>query len=221
MVLKRFLESDIAGKDPSYSEKFIRILVHIASLIPAGILLFDGISQNLTADPIQAIMQRTGQIAIIWLFLSLACTPINIIFGFRLPLKFKKTLGLYSFLYAAIHFLTFLGLDYRFNLSFILADINNKSYIFAGLAAFTILTTLAITSIRAIKRQLGKTWKRIHRFVYAAGILAVIHYLWVVKGDIRQPAFYTFILAMLLSLRLPFIRAFFSQMRNNKVKAKE
>ena len=110
MVLKEFFKAGSAVRNLSFSDNFLRVLVHAASLTPLGLLLLDWLARNLTADPIQAITQRTGQVAILWLFLSLSCTPLYILFEFRKPLKFKRLLGLYSFLYAALHFLTFLVL---------------------------------------------------------------------------------------------------------------
>lgn len=204
---------------PAY-ENWLRWLVHAAALSPLALLLFQWLGGTLAVDPIQDTMQRTGQSAIILLLISLACTPANIIFGFRLALKFRKPLGLYSFLYASLHFFTFLVLDYQLNLDFILADINQKSYILAGALAFFILAVLALTSLRSLKKRLGKAWKKLHRLVYLAGILAAGHYLWVVKADIRQPLIYLGILVILLMFRLPFVKNGLLRIQGGSQKAK-
>ena len=121
--------------------KFARyqLLVLIAGLIPLAWLLFDALTGNLTANPIQAVEQRTGRYALYLLIASLACTPIYIVSGWSVPLRWRRPLGLYAFMYALIHFLTFLGLDYGFDLGLIWADVAGKRYIFVGATAFIIL----------------------------------------------------------------------------------
>jgi sulfoxide reductase heme-binding subunit YedZ len=190
-----------------------QLFVHIASWIPLIILVSDWINGNLTVNPIQAVEQRTGQYAIVWLLLSLACTPFNTVFGFRPALKVRRALGLYAFFYASLHFLTFFGLDYGFNLSFVLADFGQKRFIIIGLSALLILVPLAITSTRGWMKRLGKKWHTLHRLAYPTGILVVIHYIWSVKADYRQPVLYGGILTLLLVLRLPLVRRWVSNHR--------
>jgi sulfoxide reductase heme-binding subunit YedZ len=170
---------------------------------------------NLTINPVQALTQRTGRYAIFFLILSLSCTPVNTVFGYRKVLKIRRTLGLYAFLYAALHFLLFVGIDYQFNLNLLSEVIFEKPYALVGLAAFTILLVLAVTSYKYWMKKLGKWWKNLHRFVYLAGVLVVIHYFWVAKGDllrlsgdIQKPLIYAVILVVLLGLRLPVVRRY-------------
>ena len=183
-----------------------RLFVHVAALIPLGVLTLDFMIGNLTVNPIQAASQRTGDIALVMLLISLTCTPAASILGFKEVLKYRRTLGLYAFFYAGLHFLIFAGLDYTFNLALIWAAIVEKRFILVGFAAGLILLTLAVTSFRWWMKRLGKNWKRLHRLVYLAGVLVILHYLWAVKADIRLPLLSGFILLLLLTLRIPLIK---------------
>jgi sulfoxide reductase heme-binding subunit YedZ len=188
--------------------KFTRfqIAVHVGALTPLGLLAWDSVAGNLTVNPIQDITFRTGKTALVLLVLTLACTPLNTLFGFKSALKVRRALGLYTFLYVSAHFLTFIGLDYGFDLELLREAIFEKRFALVGFAAFLILLPLALTSTNGWKRRLGKNWKRLHRFVYLAGVLAVTHYLWLVKSDIREPLLYGAIVVVLLIFRVPLIR---------------
>lgn len=190
-----------------------QLLVHIGALLPLAILIWDASNGNLSFNPIQDATLRTGKTALILLVLALAATPANSIFGFRQAIKVRRALGLYAFLYAAIHFFIFLGLDYGFDLRLIGLELAEKRYVLVGFATFLILLVLAITSTRGWQRRLGKTWKRLHKWVYLAGILTIIHYTWVVKSDIREPLIYGAIVLLLLVARIPSVRKSLSKMR--------
>jgi methionine sulfoxide reductase heme-binding subunit len=132
----------------------------------------------------------------------------------------RRPLGLYAFLYAAIHLFIFVGVDYGFNFDFLLADIAQKRFIFVGLAAFILLIPLAFTSYRYWQKRLGKNWKRLHRLVYVAALLVVIHVAWAVKGDlftlqgdIWKPLLAGIVLALLLISRIPGVRRRISGLR--------
>lgn len=185
---------------------FFQWVVHLGALTPLALLVIDGLRDNLTANPIQDITFRTGKAAIVLLVLSLAATPVNTVFGFRPALKVRRALGLYSFLYVSLHFLTFVGLDYLFDPELIYGAIFEKRYALVGFAAGLILLPIAITSTKGWQKRLGKKWTRLHRFVYLASLLAVVHYVWLVKSDIRQPLLFGAIVAILLLLRIPIIR---------------
>jgi len=198
----------------------IQMLVHLTAWALAAWLAWDFFSGNLTVNPIQAATQRLGKYALIFLTLSLANTPISSVLGFRQVLKASRTLGLYCFFFAAGHLFMLVGVDYHFNLGLLLADVATKKYIWVGATAFLILTALAITSTRGWMLRLGKNWKRLHRLVYAAGILVVLHYAWAKKGnlfslqgDILQPLIFGLIILVLLLLRLPAIRKWATGLR--------
>jgi sulfoxide reductase heme-binding subunit YedZ len=192
--------------------RWLRILVHAGALMPLAWIIWDATQGAFLIDPIREITTRTGKTALILLTLSLACTPLNTLLGWTRVLRVRRALGLYAFLYASLHFLTFSGLDYRFDLDLILQGILDQRYVLVGIAAGLILVPLAITSTKGWQKRLGKTWKRLHRIVYLAGILAVVHFLWLVK-DYREPLRYAVLLAALLLLRLPPVRRGVSRVR--------
>jgi sulfoxide reductase heme-binding subunit YedZ len=181
---------------------WFRILVHAGALTPLALLLYDVLADRFLIDLIAEATARTGQTALVLLVLSLSCTPIYILFGFRHALQVRRALGLYALLYAGVHFLVFVWLDYAWDWPLILGAIIDQRYVIVGFAALLILVALGITSTQGWKKRLGKAWRRLHRLVYLAGILAVLHFLWLVK-DIREPLIYAGTLVFLLGLRLP------------------
>ncbi|MEK7809293.1 MAG: protein-methionine-sulfoxide reductase heme-binding subunit MsrQ [Chloroflexota bacterium] len=187
-----------------------QILVHLASLSQFALLVFDFFTDNLTVNPIQYVTQKTGKAALTLLCLSLACTPA-VTLGFKSAAKVRRPLGVYACLYASFHFLTFVGLDYGFDLGLIYEAIFKKPYALVGFSAFLILLPMALTSTQGWMKRLGKKWKGLHRWVYLAGILVVIHYLWLVKSDIREPLIYGAIVVFLLLMRISRVRAWASR----------
>jgi methionine sulfoxide reductase heme-binding subunit len=129
--------------------------------------------------------------------------------------KLRRPLGLYAFLYAAIHMLIFVGLDYGFDAGLIWRELSEKRYIIAGSAALLLLAPLALTSTKGWQRRLGKRWKSLHRLVYLAAPLAVVHFIWLVKSDYREPLLWGLAVAVLLLLRLPVVRRLFERLRQN------
>ena len=187
----------------------LQIIVHIGGWSPLALLVFDFYRNNLTANPIQAIEQRTGIQALTFLLLSLACTPLASIAGWKHLIQRRKALGNYGFLYAAIHVLIFWGLDYGFDMNAILRDVGTKWYIIIGLTAFLMLIPLAFTSFKYWMKRMGKNWKRLHTLVYFISPLVAVHFLLSIKGDlfrlqgnIRQPVLYGSIALILLILRI-------------------
>jgi len=191
----------------------LQVIVHLAGWFPLAQITFDYFTRHLTANPIQAIEQRTGIQALTFLLFSLACTPLSSILGWRELTQRRKALGNYGFLYASLHLLTFLGLDYAFNLSAILRDVGTKWYIIIGLTAFLLLLPLAFTSFKYWMKRLGKNWKRLHKLVYVISPLVALHFLLSVKGDLTrlqgniwQPMLYGSIALILLILRISSIK---------------
>jgi sulfoxide reductase heme-binding subunit YedZ len=189
------------------------VIVHIAGWFPLAQIIFDYFTRHLSANPIQAIEQRTGIQALTFLLFSLACTPLSSILGWRELTQRRKALGNYGFLYASLHLLTFLGLDYAFNLGAILRDVGTKWYIIIGLTAFLLLLPLAFTSFKYWMKRLGKNWKRLHKLVYIISPLVALHFLLSVKGDLTrlqgniwQPVLYGSIALILLILRISSIK---------------
>jgi sulfoxide reductase heme-binding subunit YedZ len=194
--------------------QWLRITVHVGVLIPLAVLIWGYFNNQLTVNPIQAITLRTGKTALILLVLSLACTPANTLLGFRPALKVRRALGLYAFLYAALHFIVFVGLDYGFDPVLLKEAIFEKRYALVGFAAFLILLPLAITSTKGWMKRLGRIWKTLHRWVYLAALLVIVHFVWLVKADIREPLIYGAIVLLLLVMRIPPVRQALSSLRN-------
>jgi sulfoxide reductase heme-binding subunit YedZ len=186
----------------------LQIAAHIASLIPLTLLIWDFWQGNLGPDIIREATLRTGKAALILLVASLACTPIHLIFKYKPVLKLRRPLGLYSFLYASIHFAIFIGVDYFFDLALIKDALLEKRYALAGLAAGIILLALALTSTIGWQRRLKKNWKKLHRLVYVAGILAALHFIWLVKQGVVEPWIWATAIAFLLLLRYKPIKQF-------------
>ena len=184
----------------------LRVLIHILALLPLAVLVWDFTQGHLTVNPIQQIQLRTGKYALIFLVLTLSCTPINTLLGVKSVLRLRRTLGLYSFMYASLHLFNFIGLDYWFDFGLILSDISGKRFVIAGLAAFLILLLLAVTSVKFLMKRLGENWERLHWLVYVAAALAVTHFLWQVKADVREPLIYGILVALLLALRTPYVK---------------
>jgi sulfoxide reductase heme-binding subunit YedZ len=191
---------------------WLQILVHTGALLPLIRLLRDYTQGAFIVDPVKEITTTTGRIALILLLLSLACTPINTIFGFREALRVRRALGLYAFMYAALHFVTFVGLDYGFDLELLGPAIFDQRFVIVGFAAFLLLLALALTSTKGSQRRLRRNWKRLHKLIYLAGALVVVHFLWAVK-DAREPLRYGVVLIALLALRLPRVRRAISSIR--------
>jgi sulfoxide reductase heme-binding subunit YedZ len=180
--------------------------VHIVSFIPLIVLVFDGLTANLTVNPIQELSQRTGRIAIIWLMVSLSCTPLNIVLGFKPAIQVRRALGLYAAFYAGLHFLIFLILDYNLNINLIGKAVIEKPFIVLGSISILILSALTITSTKKWMARLGKKWTQLHRLVYLVGILIMIHYIWALKAINLLPIILSLLLAIFLLVRIPVIR---------------
>lgn len=191
----------------------LQIIIHLyawSALVWIIVELFTG---TFSINPIQELEQRTGRHAITLLVLSLACTPLNVIIKFPELLKRRRTLGLYALMYATVHVLIFINLDYGLAWSLIARTVFDKPYIIVGAISFLLLIPLGVTSFDIWKVRLGKNWKRLHRVVYIIAPLAVLHYIWSKKGDILtlsgdivRPAIYGLILAIFLAIRIPAIK---------------
>ena len=199
----------------------LQIAIHIYAWSALVVLIFDFFTHNLTANPIQAMEQRTGRHAITLLVLSLACTPLNNLFGWRELLKRRRALGLYAFMYASIHLLIFADLDYGFAWSLLLQTIAEKPYIIYGLCTFLLFVPLAATSFDIWKKRLGKNWKRLHQLVYFIAPLAAYHFilskkgdLFRLQGDLIRPLIYALIILILLTFRIPPVRRALASFRD-------
>lgn len=181
---------------------WIKPALFIACLIPFAQLAYGFYTDDLTANPIEYITRFTGSWALIILITSLAVTPLRKIFGWNALIKFRRMLGLFAFFYAVLHFLTYMVLDHFFDFQAIVKDIFKRPYVTAGFTSLVLMIPLALTSTAAMIRRLGKRWQQLHRLVYIAAAAGVLHFYWLVKSDIRRPAQYGAVLALLLGVRL-------------------
>ena len=177
-----------------------------AALAPFTALVFSGFTGRLGANPVEAITHTTGEWTLRLLLATLAITPLRHLTGWVWLTRLRRMIGLFAFFYLALHFTTYAVLDASLDLAYVVEDVADRLYITVGFAAFVMLVPLAATSTNAMVRRLGPLrWRRLHRLVYAAGICGVLHYLWLVKADLREPLVYAAILAILLAARLPVV----------------
>jgi sulfoxide reductase heme-binding subunit YedZ len=179
-------------------------IVFLVCLVPAALVLGDAfeITGKLSANPIEDILDRFGNWAIRFIMITLAVTPARRITGWNWLIRFRRMLGLFTFFYALMHFLTWLVLDQGLLLSAILEDIIERPFITLGFTALLLLTALALTSTSGMRRRMGRRWDKLHYSVYAIGVLGVWHYWWQVKKDTSDARIYAAILAILLAHRL-------------------
>jgi sulfoxide reductase heme-binding subunit YedZ len=186
--------------------RLLRLAYHAVGLFPLAWLLFDYWFGLLGPEPIRAMILRTGKAAIIMLTLSLACTPIGYLFRWKEATLVRRALGLYAFMYVCCHFLIFVWLDYAFIVPLIVEEIVARRYALVGFAAFLLLIPLAVTSTKGWQKRLGKRWKVLHKLVYLIAVLAVVHYIWLVKNAYTQPLIFAAAVGLLLLLRVPAVK---------------
>jgi sulfoxide reductase heme-binding subunit YedZ len=199
----------------------LQLLTHIAALSPLAVLAWDFTQGQLTTNPIQEITLRTGIYSLALLVLSLACTPVSTVFGLKPVLRLRRPLGLYGLMYASLHLLNFIGLDYGFDFNLLRDDVFGKDYIWAGFVALLALLPLAITSTKGWVHRLGRNWERLHWLVYPAVLLAVAHFLLLVKVDMREPLLYGAVVVLLLTVRIPRVRKAVGRLRHRPKAVKE
>lgn len=185
-----------------------KTVVHVLCLVPLAILswqfwdVYRTGSDALGADPVAEIEHRLGIWALRFLLIALAVTPLRQLTGQPVLIRFRRMLGLYAFAYATLHLVAYLVLDLRGYWLQVFEEIVKRPYITVGFAAWLLLVPLAVTSTTGWIRRLGRRWAVLHKLVYAIAVLAVLHFWWLVKSDIREPALYAGILAVLLGWRL-------------------
>ena len=182
----------------------IKAVVWIGALSPLALLVWDGFGGGLGAEPIEEVTHRTGIAALVLLLCSLAVTPLRRVTGWNRVVKLRRPVGLFAFFYATLHFLTYL-FDQEFLPEYVVEDVVEHPYVTAGFTAFLLLVPLALTSTQGMIRRLGRRWQKLHRLVYVAAALAVLHFLWLVKKDLTEPLVYAAVLAVLLAFRLPVV----------------
>jgi len=177
--------------------------VFLVCLAPLGLLAWQGLHGNLGANPIEVITHSTGDWTMRFLLTTLSITPLRKLLGVPSLIRFRRMFGLYAFFYASLHFMTWLWLDKFFDWHEMVADVVKRRFITAGMLGFLLLIPLALTSTAGwIRRLGGKNWQRLHRLIYISAIAGVIHYIWLVKADLRKPLQYAVILGVLFLYRI-------------------
>lgn len=179
----------------------LRIVVHVGAFLPL-LWLFWAVPQGaLGADPVKELIHFLGMGALRLLLLTLCVSPLAKALKFGLLVRLRRPLGLWCFVWASLHFVTWLALDLGFDWSLIGEELVTRTYIVVGFVALFLLLALAVTSIPKILRSMGKNWKKLHRTIYLIVVLASIHFWWSVKSGWIEPAIYLSLALFLLYLR--------------------
>ncbi len=180
---------------------WIKPSVFVACLLPLVWLTFAVLTDNLGANPIEALTRETGEWTLRWLLITLCMTPLRKATGWNWPIRIRRMLGLFAFFYVCVHLSTYLWLDQFFDWGEIGRDILKRPFIAVGMLAFVLLVPLAVTSTNAMMRRLGRNWARLHQLVYVIPALGVLHFWWLVKADVREPLIYALLYLLLMLLR--------------------
>lgn len=184
--------------------KILKPIVFLAALIPLALLALDGLHGTLGANPIEKITHQTGLSTLILLLITLSITPLRRITGIQWLIQYRRMIGLFAFFYGFLHFMTYVWLDQFFDIHSMIKDVYKRPFITAGFTAFVLLIPLAITSTKGWIRRLGKRWQILHRLIYVAACAGVIHFVWLVKADLREPLIYATIFGGLMTIRVWF-----------------
>lgn len=182
----------------------IKAVVWLLAFIPLIRLFWFGYTDNLGANPIEFVEHSTGTWALVFLLLSLSMTPVRLLTGQVWQIQLRRLLGLWMFFYATLHIITYVWLDFSFLFDEMLQDVFKHPRILVGFAAFVLTIPLALTSNNFMMKKLKSKWKTLHKTVYLIAILAVLHFLLLVKRDLTEPIYYAIALAILLGIRIYF-----------------
>ena len=186
------------------NQKYLKVVVFTLSLIPIFYIIYQILNNQLGPEPIKDITHHTGKWTLYFIVITLAMTPLKKITKLNIWINYRRMFGLFIFFYASVHLMTYVGLDYRFDLESIGDDIIKKKYIFIGFSAWLLLIPLAITSNKRMMKILKNKWKKLHRLIYLISLCGAIHYLWLVKRDLTEPLIFLTVILILLALRFKF-----------------
>ena len=181
---------------------YSKIIVFFLSLWPIYLITYQIVFNQLGPEPVDRIINHFGEWTLIFILLTLSMTPLKKITKSIEWIKFRRMLGLFTFFYASIHMLSYVGLDYRFDFEPLINDVLKKKFIFIGFSAWLLLIPLAVTSSEKMVRLLKKNWKKIHRLIYIIGIFGVLHYIWLSKTIFFKPLIFLILLIILLLFRI-------------------
>ncbi|MGA2855984.1 MAG: protein-methionine-sulfoxide reductase heme-binding subunit MsrQ [Candidatus Sulfotelmatobacter sp.] len=183
--------------------RYLKPVIFLACLIPLGRLVWRGFHAGLGGNPIEFITHATGDWTLRFLLITLAISPLRKLTRQYWLIGYRRMLGLFAFFYGTLHLMTYVWLDKFFDLHEMLADIAKRRFITAGMTGFALMIPLALTSTRwAIRNLGGKRWQTLHRLIYLSAAAGVIHYIWLVKADLKKPLEYASVLGVLLGYRV-------------------
>jgi sulfoxide reductase heme-binding subunit YedZ len=185
----------------------LKLVLWLAALAPGGWLVGGIFRGWLGANPAETLTHVTGMTTLVLLLVTLAVTPVRRLTGWNPVIKLRRPLGLFAYAYACTHFTIWFAFYNVFNVDYMIADIAERPYITVGMTAFLVLTPLAATSTKGSIRRLGKRWNTLHRGIYVAATLGVVHFYWLVKADTRLPVLLGTCLLALFLLRVPTLTA--------------
>ena len=182
--------------------RYFKPVLFLACLVPLGRLAWRGFHSGLGSNPIEFITHSTGDWTLTFLLVTLSITPLRRLTRQYWLISFRRMLGLFAFFYGSLHLMTYVWLDKFFDVHEMLHDIAKRKFITAGMTAFALMIPLALTSTKWSIRKLGKRWQMLHRLIYFSATAGVIHYIWLVKADLKKPLEYAAVLAIVLLYRV-------------------
>jgi sulfoxide reductase heme-binding subunit YedZ len=183
--------------------RYFKPVIFLACLVPLGLLVWDAFHGSLGANPIETVTHFTGDCTLTFLLITLAITPLRKLTRQYWMISLRRMFGLFAFFYGTLHLLTWAVADKGLDIHDMLADIAKRRFITAGMTAFALMIPLALTSTKwSIRKLGGKRWQTLHRLIYFSAAIGVIHYIWLVKADLKKPLEYAAVLAVLLLYRL-------------------
>lgn len=182
--------------------RWLKPVVFALAVVPLGLLVANVLSGSLGPNPVETLTDQTGTLAIRFLLIGLALTPLRHLLGNTWPIRLRRMLGLFASFYLLLHIIVYAVLDRELDVALVVEDLVERPYVMAGFVAFLILLPLTLTSTKALQRRLKQRWLALHRWVYVACTAAVVHYVLLARGDRIEPYVYLAILGMLLAWRL-------------------
>jgi sulfoxide reductase heme-binding subunit YedZ len=182
--------------------RYLKPIIFLACLTPLARLAWKAYNSGLGANPIQVITFSTGTWTLTFLLITLSITPLRKLTKQYWLIQYRRMLGLFAFFYGCLHFTTYIWLDQFFDLHSVYKDVYKRPFITVGFTAFVLMIPLAATSTQWAIRKLGKRWQTLHRLIYLSASAGVVHYIWLVKKDVRVPLIYAAVLIVLLLYRV-------------------
>jgi sulfoxide reductase heme-binding subunit YedZ len=199
---------DAATVRPSKATRntFYKFILFLICLLPMVQLFTGAMMNSLGVNPVETIIRTTGDWTLYFLLITLSVTPVRQLLGFKSLIRYRRMLGLYSFFYACMHFLSYIWFDQFFDVAEILKDIVKRPFITLGFISLLLMSLLAITSTNKMMQRLKRNWKRVHQLIYPIAMMGVLHFFMMTKADYKQPLILATILVILLGYRLLFFR---------------